>query len=87
MTKSVKTIAVPVDGGELEGDLAVPDDARGIVIFAHGSGSSRHSPRNQLVARHLEDGGLATLLVDLLTEGEEAAERHTRHLRFDIEAA
>ncbi len=84
MTQSAKTIAVPVDGGALEGDLAVPDDARGIVLFAHGSGCSRHSPRNQLVARHLEDGGLATLLVDLLTEEEEAAERRTRHLRFDI---
>jgi putative phosphoribosyl transferase len=68
----------------LEGDLAIPDDAQGIVLFAHGSGSSRHSPRNRVVARVLTEGGLATLLLDLLTPEEEAIDRHTAHLRFDI---
>jgi putative phosphoribosyl transferase len=68
----------------LEGDLAIPEGARGIVLFAHGSGSSRQSPRNRFVAETLVDGGLATLLFDLLTEEEEYQERLTRHLRFDI---
>jgi dienelactone hydrolase len=69
----------------LEGDLSVPDGASGIVLFAHGSGSSRHSPRNRYVAAQLQQAGLATLLVDLLTGDEEEAERWTRHLRFDID--
>ncbi len=68
----------------LEGDLSVPSDATGVVLFAHGSGSSRHSPRNRQVAEHLHRLGLATLLIDLLTEAEEIAELQTRHLRFDI---
>jgi len=68
----------------LEGDLAVPEGAAGVVLFAHGSGSSRHSPRNRHVASRLQEAGLATLLVDLLTEREEAEDRHTGHLRFDI---
>jgi dienelactone hydrolase len=68
----------------LEGDLALPPDARGVVLFAHGSGSSRHSPRNRYVAEQLQAAGLATLLVDLLTAEEEIAEARTRHLRFDI---
>jgi putative phosphoribosyl transferase len=68
----------------IEGTLVVPDDARGVVMFAHGSGSSRHSPRNRFVARELQSGGLATLLVDLLTPQEEAIDRSTGHLRFDI---
>ena len=68
----------------LEGNLAVPSDARGVVLFAHGSGSSRHSPRNRFVAEELRKGGLATLLVDLLTADEEAIDARTRHLRFDI---
>ena len=68
----------------LEGNLTMPDHAQGIVLFAHGSGSSRHSPRNRYVAQVLSDAGLATLLIDLLTADEEAAERWTRHLRFDI---
>lgn len=77
---------VRVAAGEvtLEGDLGVPADAVGIVLFAHGSGSSRRSSRNRAVARALRDAGLATLLIDLLTEAEEASERHTGHLRFDI---
>jgi putative phosphoribosyl transferase len=69
----------------LEGNLSVPAGARGIVLFAHGSGSSRHSPRNRAVAQVLRQGGLATLLIDLLTAGEEAADMRTGHLRFDID--
>jgi putative phosphoribosyl transferase len=68
----------------LEGDLHVPDRATGVVLFAHGSGSSRHSPRNRLVARELQDAGLATLLIDLLTPSEEAVDQQAGHLRFDI---
>jgi putative phosphoribosyl transferase len=68
----------------LEGDLQVPDHAVGLGLFAHGSGSSRHSPRNQFVARELQAAGLATLLLDLLTPEEEAVDQHTGHLRFDI---
>lgn len=63
---------VPIDAGPLAGDLTVPADARGVVVFAHGSGSSRHSPRNVAVARTLNAAGLGTLLIDLLTEAEEA---------------
>jgi putative phosphoribosyl transferase len=69
----------------LEGNLGLPDGARGIVLFAHGSGSSRLSPRNRYVARLLNEAGLATLLVDLLTPEEEAVDVQTAHLRFDIE--
>lgn len=68
----------------LEGNLAIPSQARGIVLFAHGSGSSRHSPRNRYVAEDLQHRGLATLLIDLLTAGEEEVDMRTRHLRFDI---
>src|SRR5947209_13794005 len=68
----------------LQGNLGVPDGARGVVLFAHGSGSGRHSPRNRFVARQLRAAGLATLLIDLLTEEEEAMDQHTGHLRFDI---
>src|SRR5207248_11440159 len=71
--------------GVLGGNLAVPQGARGAVLFAHGSGSSRFSPRNRLVAQALQQAGFATLLIDLLTPREEEAERFTRHLRFDIE--
>lgn len=68
----------------LEGDLALPDSARGIVLFAHGSGSSRLSPRNRFVARYLQEQGLGTLLFDLLTRGEEQEDNYTMRLRFDI---
>jgi dienelactone hydrolase len=68
----------------LQGDLTVPANAAGLVIFAHGSGSSRHSSRNRFVARQLNLGGLATLLMDLLTDDEERIDTRTRHLRFDI---
>ncbi|MDB5308746.1 MAG: DeoR family transcriptional regulator [Gemmataceae bacterium] len=68
----------------LQGTLGVPDGATGVVLFAHGSGSGRHSPRNRFVAWRLREAGLATLLVDLLTEAEERVDERTRHLRFDI---
>src|SRR5215218_1511646 len=68
----------------LEGSLGVPDNARGIVLFAHGSGSGRHSPRNRYVAESLREVNLATLLIDLLTPEEEEVDLRTRHLRFDI---
>jgi pimeloyl-ACP methyl ester carboxylesterase len=81
---SAKEITIPIKGAELGGKLDLPSDALGLVIFAHGSGSSRHSPRNQSVAGVLREAGLGTLLFDLLTPEEEQAEAHTRHLRFDI---
>ena len=68
----------------LSGNLNVPENADALVLFAHGSGSSRHSPRNQFVARTLNDVGLATLLFDLLTQEEEAIDTQTRELRFSI---
>lgn len=78
---------VHVEAGpvELEGNLGVPDGAQGVVLFAHGSGSSRFSPRNQYVAQVLQQGGLATLLIDLLTNEEERIDRVTAELRFDID--
>src|ERR1041384_4862945 len=69
----------------LDGELSVPRGARGVVLFAHGSGSSRHSPRNQYVARVIREAGIGTLLFDLLTVEEESVDVFTRHLRFDIE--
>lgn len=68
----------------LEGDLEIPDGAVAVVLFAHGSGSGRHSPRNRFVARELQAAGLATFLIDLLTREEEAVDLQTAHLRFDI---
>lgn len=68
----------------LSGNLNIPENANALVLFAHGSGSSRHSPRNQFVARTLNDVGLATLLFDLLTQEEEAIDTQTRELRFNI---
>ena len=78
------TVRLSVGSVTLEGDLAFPPDARGVVLFAHGSGSSRQSPRNRFVAGRLRDAGLVTLLFDLLTEEEEAVDRRTARLRFDI---
>jgi pimeloyl-ACP methyl ester carboxylesterase len=73
------------DGADiLYGDLTIPDGARGLVVFAHGSGSSRHSSRNRAVAHALQIGGFATLLLDLLTEAEERVDVHTAEFRFDI---
>src|SRR5437762_6569328 len=69
----------------LHGDLSIPEGAQGVVLFAHGSGSRRHSPRNQVVARTIRESGVGTLLFDLLTKQEEAVDIHTAHLRFDIE--
>jgi dienelactone hydrolase len=68
----------------LSGDLAIPTGAKGIVLYAHGSGSSRHSPRNQFVAREIQASGTATLLFDLLTREEELDDEQDGHLRFDI---
>jgi pimeloyl-ACP methyl ester carboxylesterase len=78
------TIRVPIDDEELHGDLAIPENAKGLVLFAHGSGSSRHSPRNQFVAEELQNSRFATFLLDLLTEKEERIDNLTRHLRFNI---
>jgi dienelactone hydrolase len=77
-------VQVQADDVVLEGNLFVPANARGVVLFAHGSGSSRHSPRNRGVARVLQNAGLATLLVDLLTPEEEAIDMRNAELRFDI---
>jgi putative phosphoribosyl transferase len=77
-------VHIPAAAITLEGNLILPQGAAGMVLFAHGSGSSRHSPRNRHVARVLNDAKLATLLVDLLTTEEEAIDMRTAHLRFDI---
>jgi putative phosphoribosyl transferase len=88
MAETAKTedrlVQVPVGRVTLEGNLSLPEGAGGVVLFAHGSGSSRHSPRNRHVARMLNEANLATLLVDLLTAEEEAVDAQTGHLRFDI---
>lgn len=80
--EAVEIAAGPVP---LPGDLEIPGNARGLVLFAHGSGSSRRSPRNRFVAQALREEGSGTLLFDLLTRGEEAEDAHTGHLRFNIE--
>jgi putative phosphoribosyl transferase len=80
----VTEIEVPGAGVRLLGDLHVPADARGLVVFAHGSGSSRHSPRNRQVAETLQAAGFGTLLFDLLTAAEERRDARTGELRFDI---
>jgi len=77
-----RNVLIPPTG--LEGDLLIPERATAVIAFAHGSGSSRHSPRNQYVAPVLQQGGLATLLLDLLTAEEERVDVQTAHLRFDI---
>jgi dienelactone hydrolase len=79
------TVQIPVGHEQLAADLVVPDSPGGLVIFAHGSGSGRHSPRNQAVARALQLRRLATLLADLLTPEEEALDRVSAHFRFDID--
>jgi putative phosphoribosyl transferase len=80
-----ETVTIPAAGVLLEGELRVPHAAAGIVLFAHGSGSSRHSPRNQFVAQVIRESGLGTLLFDLLTRAEERQDAATGHLRFDID--
>ena len=79
------TVQIPVGKIKLEGELMIPQDAKGIVLFAHGSGSSRFSPRNQFVAQTLRQNRLATLLIDLLTFEEDKVDQITRELRFDID--
>ena len=78
------SVQVPIDRGRLEGELTSPVDPAGIVVFAHGSGSSRHSPRNKRVARTLQQHGFATLLIDLLTTREEELDEESGVYRFDI---
>ncbi len=77
-------VSIPIGDSHIEGELIVPEGASGVVVFAHGSGSSRHSPRNRAVAAHLRSEGLATFLLDLLTRQEEIEEQATRHHRFNI---
>lgn len=79
-----QSVQVKADGAVLDGDLDLPTDARGVVLFAHGSGSGRHSPRNRAVAAELQRAGLATLLADLLTRDEEQADARTAEFRFNI---
>lgn len=79
-----RTVRIDVGDDAIIGDLDVPPDACGVVVFAHGSGSSRHSRRNRQLAQALVDAGFATLLMDLLTTGEEDVDVRTRELRFDI---
>jgi putative phosphoribosyl transferase len=83
-TNIEEPVQVNADPIVLQGDLALPEGARGVVLFAHGSGSGRHSPRNRFVARQLQAAGLGTLLLDLLTREEEMIDARTGHLRFDI---
>ncbi len=84
ITTSEKAVKVPIGRAVLHGDLLVPESVIGVVLFAHGSGSSRHSPRNRYVAQELQQARLATLLMDLLTSDEEAFDLQTAALRFDI---
>lgn len=77
-------VRIPAGGVQLDGDLTLPPRARGVVLFAHGSGSSRKSPRNRFVAQQLQAGDFATLLLDLLTRQEEQIDELTGNLRFDI---
>ena len=77
-------IQISVGALLLNGELKIPENATGVVLFAHGSGSSRHSPRNQYVARVIRDSGVGTLLFDLLTREEEEIDNYTREFRFDI---
>src|SRR6266849_8159108 len=77
-------VRIPAGRAMLDGNLTIVAQTKGLVLFAHGSGSSRHSPRNEFVARTLNDAGLATLLFDLLTPEEESVDVYTREHRFDI---
>jgi len=78
-------VHIAADSVLIEGNLSIPEGAEGIVLFAHGAGSSRHSSRNNFVAEKLRQGGLATLLIDLLTPEEKEIDRRTRRIRFDID--
>ncbi|MDQ6852751.1 MAG: dienelactone hydrolase family protein [Actinomycetota bacterium] len=79
-----QSLQIPAGSVVLDADLAVPEGAQGVVLFAHGSGSGRHSPRNRYVAGELQQAGLATVLADLLTPAEEQLDARTAELRFDI---
>ncbi len=79
-----QSVQIPAGGVALDADMAVPEPATGVVLFAHGSGSSRHSPRNRYVAGELQASGLATVLADLLTPAEEQLDARTGRLRFDV---
>ena len=83
-TSATREVRIPAGNARLCGDLSVPADPCGIVLFAHGSGSGRHSSRNRRVSQHLQHAGIATLLFDLLTAEEEQQDLHTREHRFDI---
>jgi len=83
-SSTARNVLIPSGQVQLEGRLNLPAGASGVVLFAHGSGSTRHSPRNKYVAQTLNDSDIGTLLFDLLTPEEEEEERFTRHLRFDI---
>lgn len=83
--RSATSIRLDVNGTHLEGDLSIPADAQALVVFVHGSGSSRHSPRNQHVAEMLQQGGVGTFLFDLLTVEEEEFDATNGRLRFDID--
>jgi len=83
-TADERLVHVAAESVELEGSLCIPETPAGIVLFAHGSGSSRHSPRNRYVAQALREGGLGTLLMDLFTVAEEREDSQTARLRFDI---
>src|SRR5512133_808792 len=83
-TSQQQAVVIPARTVSLDGDLSIPDHTRGVVVFAHGSGSSRHSPRNRFVAQELQSGGIATLLMDLLTADEERADELSGVFRFDI---
>lgn len=80
----MSTVAIPAGAVTLEGELTIPPDPRGVVVFAHGSGSSRRSPRNRFVAETLNRASLGTLLMDLLTREEEQVDLRTTELRFDV---
>jgi dienelactone hydrolase len=82
--RPIVPVTIPLAGAVIHGDLSLPDAAKGLVVFAHGSGSSRASPRNRAVAGFMNDAGLATLLLDLLTADEDAEDRMTAAWRFDV---
>jgi dienelactone hydrolase len=85
MSLEENLVGIPAGRAILEGNLAIPDGAKGLVLFAHGSGSGRFSPRNQYVAKLFNKAGIATLLIDLLTKEEEAVDMRTSEFRFDID--
>lgn len=82
---AASAVQIPTDDVVVAADLVVPEGATGVIVFAHGSGSSRHSPRNRAVAEVMHERGLATLLMDLLTEAEDASPQRSRELAFDID--